>query len=464
MKKLNLVLVLIGFFLLSYVGAGVCVSLSNIQISPASPKDMQFGEQVEVTFDYYTAVFGNWNWKLATDIDDAHNYLNGKGAYSTPVLDARVTAVWTGTKISFYIFSCKGTGGRFFGNWAWKRSESASDVHNFINGLGSYQNPVKDAEITAVYTGTQTLFYVFYRTGTEDCLFGNWAWKRSDSASDAHDFLNGKGAYQNPVRDARIVSVWDGAKTVFYIFYQNGTGGRLFGGWAWKLAQDISDAHNFINGLSSYQNPVKDAEISAVSDGSKNLFHVFYKSKTDGDGLRIFVRPITNGTTTPSFSGHGSPLYPLGNYSGSGWFTINSGEVTVDSVRIQVKNADQSTTIMEKFIPVAYHFSSGTAVASSPIELDHPDSYLLKQNHPNPFNPTTTIRYEVPQPGNIKLSVFDIQGREVRTLVDHESPAGSFDVTWDGRDDQAMNVASGVYLYRLETQNLVLTKKMILLQ
>ncbi|HEX9972671.1 MAG TPA: right-handed parallel beta-helix repeat-containing protein, partial [bacterium] len=89
------------------------------------------------------------------------------------------------------------------------------------------------------------------------------------------------------------------------------------------------------------------------------------------------------------------------------------------------------------------------------------DQFALHQNYPNPFNPTSKIRYEVPQPGNIKLSIFDMQGREVRTLVDRDSPAGSFDVTWDGRDNHAVNVASGVYLYRLVAQNFSLTKKMI---
>lgn len=465
MKNLHLVVALIAFFLLSVVAPGICdVSITNVQISPASPKDMQFGEHVDVTFDYYAVDFNNWGWKLASDINDADDFLNGEGAYSNPVLDARVTAVWTGSKISFYIFYTNGTGGRFFGNWGWKRSESASDVHDFLNGKGTYQDPVMDAEITAVYTGTQTIFYVFYRTGTEDCLFGNWGWKQAPDIADADNFINGTGSYQNPVRDARIVSVWTGSKAQFYIFYQSGTGGRLFGGWGWKLAEDPGDAKNFVSGSGSYQNPVRDAEITGAYDGSKNLFYIFYKSRTEGEGLRIFVRPITDGSLTSSYSGHGSPLYLLGNYSGTGWFTINSVEVTVDSIRIQVKNADQSAIINDKFVPVAFHFSSGTAVNSPPKELNHPDAYLLHQNHPNPFNPNTTIRYDVPQSGKIKLSVFDLQGKEVRTLVDQDRPAGSFAATWDGRDSYGVRVASGVYLYCLETQHFSLTKKMILIQ
>lgn len=453
-----------ALFTLLFAAVGFGVIISNVQFSPASPKDMQFGEQVNVTFDYYTAVFGTWGWKLASDINDAHDFLNGNGAYQNPVLDARVTAVWTGTKTSFYIFYASGTGGRFFGNWGWKLASNIEDAHNFINGKGAYQNPVKDAEITAVNTGTQTQFYIFYRAGTEDCLFGNWGWKLASSIADAHDFINGKGAYQNPVRDARIVSVWTGTAMSFYVFYQSGTGGRIFGGWGWKLAENVTDAHNFINGLGSYQNPVKDALITADSDGSKNLFHIFYNSKTDGDGLRIFVRPITNGSTTNNYSAHPSPLYPLGKGSGSGWFTINSGEVTVDSVRIKVYNADQSATITEKFIPVAYHFSGGTAVASPPEDVGLPVSYALRQNYPNPFNPTTTIDYALPNPGEVRLVIYDLLGRHIKTLVNAKQQAGQFQTIWNSTDEQNLPVATGVYLCRMEAGDFVKVIKLALVK
>jgi hypothetical protein len=74
-----------------------------------------------------------------------------------------------------------------------------------------------------------------------------------------------------------------------------------------------------------------------------------------------------------------------------------------------------------------------------------PVVFHLEQNFPNPFNPTTTIRYELPFDSKVYLSVFDILGREVRTLVNEERKAGYYDVQW-----HALNVASGVYFYRLE--------------
>jgi len=78
-----------------------------------------------------------------------------------------------------------------------------------------------------------------------------------------------------------------------------------------------------------------------------------------------------------------------------------------------------------------------------------PTVFSLRQNYPNPFNPETTIRYEMPEDSHISLKIFALNGQLVRTLVDAFSPAGFHIATWDGRDDNGRNVASGVYLYRL---------------
>jgi hypothetical protein len=94
-----------------------------------------------------------------------------------------------------------------------------------------------------------------------------------------------------------------------------------------------------------------------------------------------------------------------------------------------------------------------------------PERYALYQNKPNPFNPTTVIRYDVPAGGgHITLEVYDVAGRLVRTLVDDAQPAGEKRVTWDGRDNRGDSAASGVYFYRLQTATYVKTLKMTLLR
>lgn len=76
-------------------------------------------------------------------------------------------------------------------------------------------------------------------------------------------------------------------------------------------------------------------------------------------------------------------------------------------------------------------------------EAAHAPLHSLFQNYPNPFHATTTIAYTVEQPGPVTLTVYDVLGRRVRTLVDVDQPAGSYQVDWDGRDASGQPVASG---------------------
>ncbi|MCK5128019.1 MAG: T9SS type A sorting domain-containing protein, partial [candidate division Zixibacteria bacterium] len=78
---------------------------------------------------------------------------------------------------------------------------------------------------------------------------------------------------------------------------------------------------------------------------------------------------------------------------------------------------------------------------------------------PNPFNPTTTISYSVPERAHVNLRIFNILGQEVQILVDNTKEAGQYEINWD-----AKNSASGIYFYRLSYQDKVLTKKMTLLK
>ncbi len=88
-----------------------------------------------------------------------------------------------------------------------------------------------------------------------------------------------------------------------------------------------------------------------------------------------------------------------------------------------------------------------------------PTEFALHGNFPNPFNPTTTLRYDVAEAGLVKLEVFDMLGRKVATLVNNNQPVGRFSVSFD-----AVNLSSGVYLYRLEAGQKVLTQTMTLLK
>jgi len=84
------------------------------------------------------------------------------------------------------------------------------------------------------------------------------------------------------------------------------------------------------------------------------------------------------------------------------------------------------------------------------ISYSLPTEYRLEQNYPNPFNPGTIISYDMPKPGFSRLAIYDMLGRNVKTLINRHQPAGHFQVTWDGANDHNLPVAAGLYFCRLE--------------
>ena len=88
-----------------------------------------------------------------------------------------------------------------------------------------------------------------------------------------------------------------------------------------------------------------------------------------------------------------------------------------------------------------------------------PGIFVLHQNYPNPFNPVTTIRYDLPEESDVTLTIYDITGRIVKTLVQETQQAGIKNVVWN-----AIDVSSGVYIYRIKAMSYTQTHKMILLK
>jgi hypothetical protein len=101
-----------------------------------------------------------------------------------------------------------------------------------------------------------------------------------------------------------------------------------------------------------------------------------------------------------------------------------------------------------------------TGVADPPPTM----AFALRQNDPNPFNPRTTIRFEMKLPAHALLQVFDVAGRLVTTLVNEERSSGTQEVIWQGKDSNGKQVATGVYLYKLRTADFVETRRMVLLK
>jgi hypothetical protein len=141
------------------------------------------------------------------------------------------------------------------------------------------------------------------------------------------------------------------------------------------------------------------------------------------------------------------------HYEAGVWVDVTSG---LDVVNNQVCGV---VTSLSPFVIAAR--TGATAADDTPA----PDTFVLHANVPNPFNPATTIDYDVPAGGaDVTIAVFDVSGRLVRTLVDDRRGAGRYSVRWNGDDDHGASVATGVYFCRMNAGSFAHTMKMVLLK
>jgi hypothetical protein len=114
-------------------------------------------------------------------------------------------------------------------------------------------------------------------------------------------------------------------------------------------------------------------------------------------------------------------------------------------------------------------FHTGTLQVSVATDVDDdgsllPREFALMQNYPNPFNPTTVISFALPRSSDVRIDLYDITGRLVRTLADETMAAGNHTITFDGRSSSGNQLATGVYFYRMQANGFVATKKMLLMK
>lgn len=112
-----------------------------------------------------------------------------------------------------------------------------------------------------------------------------------------------------------------------------------------------------------------------------------------------------------------------------------------------------------------YCYSGGNEFVNvEDIDYFQSSYYKLMQNYPNPFNPITTLRYDLPEQASVKIIIYDMLGRQVRTLINQTQDAGFKSVIWDGTNDFGKTVSAGIYLYQIKAKGFVQTRKMVLLK
>jgi hypothetical protein len=154
------------------------------------------------------------------------------------------------------------------------------------------------------------------------------------------------------------------------------------------------------------------------------------------------------------------------------WVSINTGGVAHQSSKNYAAGLSCGQAVSGESLSKNYRVTFGfwQAGVTSPTDVEEivtpelPFTYSLSQNYPNPFNPSTVIEFTVPRRGQIEISVYNLLGQRVTTLIDEPMQPGVYRTVWYGTDQAGRRVASGIYFYRLEAERFVQTKKMVLLK
>jgi photosystem II stability/assembly factor-like uncharacterized protein len=124
-----------------------------------------------------------------------------------------------------------------------------------------------------------------------------------------------------------------------------------------------------------------------------------------------------------------------------------------------LKEGDYTYRLKQIDFDASFHYSNEVNVS-----VNQPAEFSLSQNYPNPFNPSTTINFSLAQKASVKLVVYDILGKEVRTLVNSNEAAGTYQVQWNGLNNNGQSVSTGIYIYRITAGDFVQQKKLMFMK
>lgn len=196
-------------------------------------------------------------------------------------------------------------------------------------------------------------------------------------------------------------------------------------------------------------------------DGPNNSVDVSRSVFVDNSS-NVYISGSSKGTTsddyaTIKYSPSGSQVWVMA-YNGTGNLNDYSSSVVADnSGNAYVTGRSYGSGSDYDYATIKY----GDLIGIQPVVNEVPDRFSLSQNYPNPFNPVTKIQFSIPgsSVGQILLTVYDILGREIATLVNEQLKPGKYEVNWD-----ASNYPSGTYLYTLTTEYFNQTKRMVLIK
>jgi hypothetical protein len=225
--------------------------------------------------------------------------------------------------------------------------------------------------------------------------------------------------------------------------------------WVRRITVDPSNKQNIYACYSGYNN-----------DGLSPTKHIWFSSNQgtswsdiSGDLPDVPVHSllVDNNTPTTLYIGTETGVYQSIN-RGANWTSASTGMPTFVPVDELVYQKGSNYIFAFTHGRSAFMTTLPTPVLSE-AGGNNPVSFELSQNYPNPFNPSTLIKYSIPSAGNVKVSVYNIKGELVKTLVNQYQETGNYSIKFDGN-----GLPSGIYLYKVESGNFNQVKKMVLLK
>ena len=205
--------------------------------------------------------------------------------------------------------------------------------------------------------------------------------------------------------------------------------------------------------------------IGVTNSNGGDTFTIAWDKSTDPDGDIVTYKLIVThppssviGITGESMTST-SRVFTYAELIGiwpSDFFTINRLNYKFDVYAYSYNDSIQITGTRQLLVKKEGNLNTES--------IGIPNSFVLHPNYPNPFNPQTQIKFEIPYAGNVDLSVYNLLGVKVKTLYSGQKPPGSFVFKWDGKNENDQFVSGGVYIYQLKTEKDVQMRKMILLK
>ncbi|SVD56773.1 uncharacterized protein METZ01_LOCUS409627, partial [marine metagenome] len=217
----------------------------------------------------------------------------------------------------------------------------------------------------------------------------------------------------------------------------------------------------------SFVNRFKDANVLTFLHNDQSTDLYFGKEIPEDEHLSYSLPPVFPGMDFDA------------RFTGDMKYVIDNGEIELMSAtetitiayNIKVDTGENNNWVLSSKTGVDY-ILEGTGELTIPsierFSLNKkpavPTVFMLHQNFPNPFNPITTLRYDLPSDALVTLSIYDMLGREIAQLVKDPQEAGFKSIQWDATDSMGRPVSAGVYLYQIQAGEFVQTKKMVLLK